>query len=82
VQRLDEKTHKAFLIHSQISPLDIYKYVFYEFGLNIDVSGKTAGDLLIALKDFLIMCANNGENCVLIVDEAQNLSPDVLEEKS
>jgi general secretion pathway protein A len=80
VQRFDEKTHTAFLIHSQISPLDFYKYVFYEFGLNIDVSGKTAGDLLIALKDFLIMCANNGENCVLIVDEAQNLSPDVLEE--
>ena len=80
VQRFDEKTHTAFLIYSQISPLDFYKYVFYEFGLNIDVSGKTAGDLLIALKDFLIVCANNGENCVLIVDEAQNLSPDVLEE--
>ena len=80
VQRLDEKTHTAFLSHAQISPLDIYKYVFYEFGLNLDVSGKTAGDLFIALKDFLIMCANNGENCVLIVDEAQNLSPDVLEE--
>jgi len=80
MQRLDDKTHTALLIHSRISPLDIYKYVLHEFGLNIDVSGKTAGDLLIALKDFLIQCVKNGENCVLVVDEAQNLSPDVLEE--
>jgi type II secretory pathway predicted ATPase ExeA len=80
MQRLDEKTRTAFLIHSQISPLDIYKYILYEFGLNIDVSGKTEGDLLIALKDFLHTCARNRENCVLIVDEAQNLSPEVLEE--
>ena len=25
VQRLDEKTHVAFVVHAQISPLDIYK---------------------------------------------------------
>ena len=80
VQRLDNKTHIAFLAHSQISPLDIYKYIFYEFRLHIDVRGKTGGDLLIILKDFLMTCENNGETCVFIVDEAQNLSQDVLEE--
>jgi general secretion pathway protein A len=80
MQRLDEKTHTAFVVHAQLSPLEIYKHVLSAFGANIDGSGKTVGTLLIALKDFLITCAKHGENCVLIVDEAQNFSPEMLEE--
>jgi general secretion pathway protein A len=80
VQRIDEKTHIAFLVLSKMSAIDIYKYIFYEFDLKTDTNGKTEGDFLVILRDFLVKCAKNGENCVLIVDEAQSLSQDVLEQ--
>src|SRR5215475_10020694 len=57
VQRIDEKTHIAFLVHSQISSIDIYKCIFHEFNINIDIKEKTEGDLLIILGDFLFECA-------------------------
>jgi general secretion pathway protein A len=79
IQRIDDKAHIAFLINSQVSPLDIYKYIFYEFNLDTDFSGKTEGDILILLKNFLNRCLIQEENCILIIDEAQNLSHDVLE---
>ena len=80
VQRIGEKTHIAFLVQSKMSAIDIYKYIFYEFDLKRDVNGKTEGDFLVILRDFLVQCAKNGENCVLIIDEAHSLSQDVLEQ--
>jgi general secretion pathway protein A len=80
VQRIGEKTHIAFLVQSKMSAIDIYKYIFYEFDLKIDPNGKTEGDFLVILRDFLVQCAKNGENCVLIIDEAHSLSQDVLEQ--
>src|SRR5262249_996325 len=80
VQRIDEKTHIAFLVLSKMSAIDIYKYILYEFDINTDANGKTEGDFLVILRDFLFQCAKNRENCVLIVDEAQSLSQDVFEQ--
>lgn len=72
VQRLDEKTHVAFLVNSQVTLLDIFQYIFSEFGL--PERGQTKGEYLIELKKFLQQCSKAGEKVVLIVDEAQNLS--------
>jgi type II secretory pathway predicted ATPase ExeA len=80
VQRIGAKTHIAFLVQSKMSAIDIYKYIFYEFDLKTDINGKTEGDFLVILRDFLVECAKNGENCVLIIDEAHSLSQDVLEQ--
>ena len=78
VQSFGEKTHVAFLVHSKLDSLDILQYVFQEFGL--EMSGKSKAALLINLKNFLLSCVMLGENFILIIDEAQNLSVDVLEE--
>ena len=80
IQRINDTTHIALVVHSQLSPLDLYQYLFHELALPTDCRGKTEGDLLRMLGDFLGQCATKGENCLLIVDEAQNLSPDVLEQ--
>lgn len=78
IERLDARTHVAFLANPHISILDIYQFAFHEFGL--ETKERTKGEYLIALKTFLIRCARAQENVVLIVDEAQHFSPEVLEE--
>jgi len=78
VKSLDEKTHIAFLVHSQLESLDILQYIFQEFGL--ESTGKSKAELLFSLKNFLLTYQNTNEKVVIIVDESQNLSVDVLED--
>ena len=78
VKSLDEETHVAFLVHSKLDPLDILQYASHEFKL--EISGQSKAELLINLKNFLFTYAMKNEKIILIIDEAQNLSVDVLEE--
>src|SRR5215510_4895590 len=78
VKSLDEKTHIAYLVHSKIDSLDILQYIFQEFGL--ESAGKSKAELLIDLKKFLLTYEKTDEKFVVIVDESQHLSVDVLEE--
>jgi general secretion pathway protein A len=69
------------LIFSQISdPLDLLRYTCDEFGLKTPPDART--DLyehLSLLNGFLLEKYRSGGNCALIIDEAQNLSAEVLE---
>ena len=78
VQRLGEKTHIAFLVDSKLDYIDILQHAAQE--LKLEVRGESKAELLISLKNFLLTCAMKNEKVVLIIDEAQNLSADVLEE--
>jgi putative secretion ATPase (PEP-CTERM system associated) len=49
-----------------------------DFGLAAD--GLNKAQMLLLLNEFLIRQNEDNRNAVLIIDEAQNLSPDVLEE--
>ena len=49
-----------------------------DFGLNIKDKNKVR--LLKDLYDFLIEQHSKGSHCILIIDEAQNLTPELLEE--
>jgi len=78
VKSLDEKTHVAFLVHSKLESMDVLQYIFQEFGL--ESTGKSKAELLFSLKNFLLTYQNTNEKVVIIVDESQNLSVDVLED--
>jgi general secretion pathway protein A len=78
VQRLEQPTRIAFLVNPNIDILDIYKYIFYCF--HVTSSAATKGEFLIDLQKFLMRCLHCGENPVVIVDEAQNLSHEFLED--
>ena len=55
--------------------------IVQEFGVNIDTDIEpTKKDYIDALNLFLIENFSNGGNAVLLIDEAQNLSRDVLEQ--
>jgi len=78
VKSLDEKAHIAFLVNSKLDFLDILRYICRQFGL--ESTEKSKADLLTDLENFLLMCEKTNEKAVVIIDEAQNLSVDTLEE--
>lgn len=60
-------------------PFDQLLYLICrDYGL--EVEGKNKAQTLLVLNEFLITQYERNRNTVLIIDEAQNLSPEVLEE--
>jgi general secretion pathway protein A len=78
VQKLDKKTHIAYLADSKISPDDIYQFLLSKLGSNIRWNGK--GEFLVKFENLLLEFSRLGENCVFIIDEAHHLSIDLLEQ--
>ncbi len=76
--QLDSSTSSAFLFNPRLEPLDFFRVMFDEYG--IEAESRTKGDYLLALNHFLIERLAQDQTAVLIVDEAQNLSPEMLEE--
>ena len=61
-----------------LSPLEFLRYIVGDLGLKISNNDK--GTLLLALNTFLIARYRQGLTTVLVVDEAQHLQPELLEE--
>jgi len=78
LSQLDARTSSAFVFNPRLKPIDFFKVVFDEFG--IAEPCRTKGDYLMALNRFLIAKLERDEATLLIVDEAQNLSAEMLEE--
>jgi general secretion pathway protein A len=72
------KVTYAYVFNPRLSASDFLHYIAGDFGLS--TAGKTKGDLLLDLSNFLIARHKQGLTTVLIVDEAHHLSSDVLEE--
>ena len=76
--QLDASTASAYVFNPLLDPLDFFRMVFDEFG--IETPCRTKADYLLALNHFLIERLERNETVLLIVDEAQNLTPELLEE--
>lgn len=68
----------AFIFNSRINTEQFFEMIAYDLDLRCNHKSKT--EVLFALNHLLIQQANEGRTTVLIVDEAQNLEWDVLEE--
>jgi general secretion pathway protein A len=68
----------GFVFNSRLTPEQFFEMVAYDFDLQCDRKSKT--EVLFALNQMLLERANRGYTTALIVDEAQNLTWDVLEE--
>lgn len=78
LNQLDPETHRTALIFNPtLSPLGFLKEVNSEFGLSCD--GADMRDLHTALNAYLLEENRAGRTVVLVIDEAQNLSVEVLE---
>jgi len=74
----DENYRLAFIFNPCLSVLDLLRSIQREFGIESDVAA--VGDLVHALNEFLLQQRREGRTVVLVIDEAQNLEPSVLEQ--
>lgn len=80
LRQLVEGTQTALIFSAITSPIDLLRYVNEEFKLVDPMQGiRDAHDYISFLDEFLLQKYRAGQNTALIIDEAQNLSPDVLE---
>ncbi|HEY3303956.1 MAG TPA: AAA family ATPase [Candidatus Binatia bacterium] len=76
----DGHTHFAFVFTLVTSLKDLLRSVCEDFGLvPLSDGQKDLHDYLAQLNQFLLESYRKGDNVALVIDEAQNLSPEVLE---
>jgi len=80
LQELNGTTKTAFIFNVIVNPADLLRYVCERFGLVSSLEGyKDIHDYIYLLEKFLHESYRDGSNVALIIDEAQNLSTEVLE---
>jgi general secretion pathway protein A len=72
----------AYVFNPKLSALELLQVVCQEFGVTVPerAGGASVKDHVDALNAFLLASHAQGRNSVLVIDEAQNLSADVLEQ--
>ncbi|NUM55499.1 MAG: AAA family ATPase [Candidatus Hydrogenedentes bacterium] len=76
--QLDENTEVAFIFNPYLSPEELLRKINEDFG--IATTASTTRGLIDELNEYLLERNARGKNCVLVIDEAQNLAPPVLEQ--
>lgn len=78
LNKFDETTKSAFVLNPDLSQLQLLQTIMEDFGLVVEKKSKM--NILKQLNQFLLDQLSRGNNVVLIIDEAQNLKPSVLEQ--
>jgi len=78
IKNLNGSVRLSRVNNTKVSSEQLLSMINEDFGL--DVEGKSKSKLLSELNEFLIEEYSNKHQPVLLIDEAQNLSPELLEE--
>jgi len=78
LQRLGSATDVAFLFNPTLSRLELMQAVNSELALPVE--GRSLRDLHAQLNEFLLERKRGGRRVLLIIDEAQNLEAETLEQ--
>jgi general secretion pathway protein A len=78
LNQIDAQTDVAFIFNPCLSQLELLRNINEEFG--IDTEADTVRGLVDELNQYLLQAAADDKGCVLVIDEAQNLEPTVLEQ--
>lgn len=78
LENLDKFTEAAYIFNPKLDAFQLLRTINDEFGLSSD--GETIKDLIDTLNAFLMKKKTEGKKVVIMIDEAQNLSKDVLEQ--
>ncbi len=80
LQQLPDTADVALILNPQISRVEFLCAICEELGVPLPEARGSIKALIDALNRFLLENHSRGRRTVLIVDEAQNLRPDVLEQ--
>ena len=78
LERLDDDTLSAFILYPALGTTELLRSVNKDLGISAE--GESDKELIDCLHEFLLESRREGKNIVLVIDEAQNLSRDVLEQ--
>lgn len=78
LENLDESVEAAYIFNPKLDAVQLIKAINDEFG--VDSSPATVKELIDLLNAFLMSRKGAGKKVLLLVDEAQNLGKDVLEQ--
>lgn len=74
----DDSYRSALIFNPCLTGVELLRSINHEFGLNS--GSEYANELLEELNRFLLLENSRGITVVLVIDEAQNLSPQILEQ--
>jgi general secretion pathway protein A len=83
LEQIPRRCNVAYIFNPKMTVAELLKSVCDEFGIPYEHQGEgqaTIKDYVDPLNEYLLKTHAVGQNNVLIIDEAQNLSPDVLEQ--
>lgn len=83
LEQIPKRCNVAYIFNPKLTVEELLKTICDEFGIPAPHAGPgvaTVKDYVDALNQFLLKTHSVGQNNVLIIDEAQNLSADVLEQ--
>lgn len=75
---LEGDNNTAFVFNTKVTAKQLLKLIVTDLGL--EAGGLEKEDMVQALNDFLLHQLEQERNTVVVIDEAQNLAADVLEE--
>ena len=78
MNQMDRNTKTAFILNGNLSETQLLQAILEDFGIQVKTKNKIA--MLNELNKFLLEQLEQRNNVVLIIDEAQNLRPSLLEQ--
>ena len=80
LEQIPNNCRVAYIFNPKLSVSELLRSICDEFHVILPASAASAKDFIDPLNEFLLDGHAAGQNSVLIIDEAQNLSADVLEQ--
>ena len=78
VEELPKNVRYAYILFPNLSPQELFEAILEDFGIKSE--GETKNRLFGKLRDYLIENRKKGNKVIIIIDEAQNLPVETLEE--
>ena len=80
LEQIPEGTHIALLLNPLVTPRELLAAISEELGIDVGESIDSTRLLVDGLNQYLLAAHQRGERVVVVIDEAQNLSPEALEQ--
>src|SRR5210317_1005083 len=80
LEQVPEGTRVALILNPLITPRELLAAISEELGIDISGSINSTRLLVDGLNQYLLAAHQRGERVVVVIDEAQNLSPEALEQ--
>ncbi len=80
LQVMPDDTEVAFILNPRLTSDELLASICDEFGIHYPEGTTSVKTLVACINDYLLDLHQRGRKAVLIIEEAQNLAPDVLEQ--